>query len=146
MGTASDDALRQLNAINEWLGDVYGEGTRLSTLLGEASLSTSDAEEIKADHLASFLQAVVNLIVDTTGNHDGERRNNVMVRHYGLLDGKPETLQSIGDSLELSRERIRQLIQKRIRLYKNAKRKEQFKTDVAAIARGLLHGGNDKHE
>lgn len=141
MGTASDDALRQLNAINEWLGDVYGEGTRLSVLLNEAGLSEAEAEAIKANHLASFLQAVVNLIVDTTGNHDGERRNSVMVRHYGLIDGNPETLQAIGDSLELSRERIRQLAQKRIRLYKNAKRKEQFKTDVATIARGLLGGG-----
>jgi DNA-directed RNA polymerase sigma subunit (sigma70/sigma32) len=146
MGTASDDALRQLNALNEWLGDVYGEGTRLSALLNEAGISEAEAESIKVNHLASFLQAVVSLIVDTTGNHDGERRNDVMVRHYGLIAGKPETLQSIGDSLELSRERIRQLVQKRIRLYKNAKRKEQFKTDVAAIARGLLEGGNDKHE
>lgn len=146
MGTINNDALRQLNAINEWLGDVYGEGTRLSVLLIEAGLIEAEAEAIKANHLASFLQAVVSLIVDSTGNHDGERRNNVMVRHYGLIDGKPETLQSIGDSLELSRERIRQLVEKRIRLYKSAKRKAQFKTDVAAIARGLLDGGNDKHE
>lgn len=146
MGTVSDDALRQLNAINEWLADVYGEGTRLSVLLSEAGISETETETIKVKYLASFLQAVVSLIVDSTGNHDGERRNSVMVRHYGLLDGKPETLQSIGDSLELSRERIRQLVQKRIRLYKNTKRKEQFKTDVAAVARGLLDEGNDKHE
>ncbi|NLF64307.1 MAG: hypothetical protein GX579_06855 [Chloroflexi bacterium] len=41
-----------------------------------------------------------------------------MVRRYGLLDGRPETLQSIGNSLQLSRERIRQLVQKRIQFHK----------------------------
>lgn len=138
MATVSDDTLRQLNAINEWLGDVFGKDTRLSTLLSEAGLSEDEAQAIKTNLLASFIQAVVDLIVNNTANHDGERRNSIMVRHYGLLDGKPETLQSIGDSLELSRERIRQLVQKRVRLYSYPKRKEQFKVDVVAIARNLL--------
>ncbi len=138
MGTVSDDTLRQLDAINKWLGDVFDKGMRLSTLLSEAGMSEDEAQEIKMKHLASFIQAVVDLIVNNTANHDGERRNSVMVRHYGLLDGKPETLQSVGDSLELSRERIRQLVQKRVRLYSYPKRKEQFKVDVATIARELL--------
>lgn len=142
MATVSDETLRQLNAINGWLGDVFGKDTRLSGLLNDAGLNEAEAEAIKTKHLARFLQAVVNLIATNTANHDGERRNSVMVRHYGLIDGKPETLQSIGDSLELSRERIRQLVEKRIRLYSSAKRKEQFKADVATIARELL-GNND---
>lgn len=142
MATVSDETLRQLNAINGWLGDVFGKDTRLSGLLNDAGLKEAEAETIKTKHLANFLQSVVNLIVNNTANHDGERRNSVMVRHYGLIDGKPETLQSIGDSLELSRERIRQLVEKRIRLYSSAKRKEQFKADVATIARELL-GNND---
>lgn len=136
--TVSDETLSQLDAINKWLGDVFEEGMRLSTLLSKAGLSEDESETIKTKHLASFIHAVVNLIVNNIANHDGERRNSVMVRHYGLLDGKPETLQSIGDSLELSRERIRQLVQKRIRLYSYPKRKEQFKADVTTIARELL--------
>jgi N-methylhydantoinase B/oxoprolinase/acetone carboxylase alpha subunit len=143
MEIVHNDTLRELDAINEWLGDVFGEGTRLSTLLNEAGLSEDEAQEIKTKHLASFIQAVVDLIVNNTANHDGERRNSIMVRHYGLLDGKPETLQSIGDSLELSRERIRQLVQKRVRLYSNTKRKEQFKADIASIARRLLDDDNE---
>lgn len=133
-----DKTLSQLNALNSWLKDVFGEDTRLSVLLTEAGLSEADNEAVKSKHLTAFIQAVVDLIANNTANHDGERRNSVMVRHYGLLDGKPETLQSIGDSLDLSRERIRQLVQKRIRLYSNAKRKEQFKADIASIARRLL--------
>ena len=144
MATVSDETLSQLNAINSWLSDVFGKDTRLSALLNEAGLSEAEAEAIKTKYLANFLQSVVSLIANNTANHDGERRNSVMVRHYGLLGGKPETLQSIGDSLELSRERIRQLVQKRVRLYSSAKRKEQFKIDVAAIARELL--GNNNNE
>lgn len=134
----NDEVLRQLNAINNWLGDVFGKDTRLSALLIEAGLSEAEAELIKIKYLVRFLQAVVSLIANNTASHDGERRNSIMVRHYGLIDGKPETLQSIGDSLELSRERIRQLVQKRIRIYRSAKQKEQFKADIASIARRLL--------
>jgi hypothetical protein len=43
-----------------------------------------------------------------------------------------------GISLELSRERIRQLVQKRLLFYKNRKWKGQFRVDVTAIARDLL--------
>lgn len=143
MAPVSDKALRQLDAVNAWLKDVFGEDTRLSVLLTEAGLSESDGEAVKSKHLAAFIQAVVDLIANNTANHDGERRNSVMVRHYGLLDGQPETLQSIGDSLDLSRERIRQLVQKRVRLYSNAKRKEQFKADIAGIARRLLDDDNE---
>ena len=146
MTTISNDTLHQLNAINKWLGDVFGKDTRLSTLLNEAGLSQAEVETIKNKHLASYLQSIVDLIVNNTTNHDGERRNSVMVRHYGLLDGKPETLQSIGDSLELSRERIRQLVQKRIRLYSSTRRKKQFKADVVAIARDLLTTSNVENE
>ena len=61
-----------------------------------------------------------------------------MVRHYGLVSGKRETLRSIGESLRLSHERIRQLVGKRIRFYRTKKRKVQFQTEMAAIARELL--------
>lgn len=142
MPSVSAETLLQLTAINKWLTDVFGEGTRLSTLLEDAGLSGDEVELIKTKHLASFTQTVIDLVVSNTAHHDGVRRNSVMVRHYGLLDGKPETLQSIGDSLGLSRERIRQLVKKRVRLYRYAKRKEKFKVDVAVAARSLLTTSN----
>lgn len=141
MVVITNDTLHQLNALNEWLGDVYGKETRLSVLLLEAGLSEAEIEAIKANHLEGFLQMVVDLIMDTTDKHDGERRNDVMVRHYGLLNGNPETLQSIGDSLGLSRERIRQLVNKRLHLYKHPRRKEQFKQKLVIITHEFLNKG-----
>ena len=139
MNPLSKDRLHQLDALNNWLVDVFDEGIRLSILLVKVGLSEEEVQEIKTQHLEDFIQAVIDLIVDNIDSYDGDRCNNVMVRHYGLLNGKPETLQSIGDSMELSRERIRQLVQKRIRYYRNHHRKEQFKTDMANIGQRLLN-------
>lgn len=130
--------LRQLDALNIWLGDVFGEGTRFSGLLTETGFTDAEINTIKSNYLTDFIQGVVDLVANS--NHGSERRNRVMVRRYGLLDGNPETLQSIGTSMELSRERIRQLVQKHIRFYSSSKRQEQFKADITSIARRLLDG------
>ncbi|NUQ05084.1 MAG: hypothetical protein HUU31_14460 [Anaerolineae bacterium] len=132
------DVLSQLNALNEWLEDVFGEDTRFSTILSEGGISEADILLIKQQHLAEFLQQAVDCIVETVDKHDGERRNDVMVRHYGLLTGKPETLQAIGDSLNLSRERIRQLVKKRTQVYRYPKRKQQFRESVVVIGKTIL--------
>lgn len=42
----------------------------------------------------------------------GEKEALIIEMRFGLLDGKPMTLQSIGKTLNLSRERIRQIIEK----------------------------------
>jgi hypothetical protein len=139
METVDGKTLLQLNAINKWLGDVFGINSRLSMLLNEAGLSEVEIATIKIKFLERFINSMVDLIVDNTAGHDGERSNSVMVRRYGLLNGKPEKLQTIGNSLELSRERIRQLVQRRIRYYRNARRKEQFKNQLATIAREFLN-------
>lgn len=138
MADFSSETLAQLYALNNWLGAVFGEGIRFSDLLIDTNFDETQIETLKQEHLTAFVQAVVDLIANHTANHDGERRNSVMVRYYGLLNGKPETLQSIGDNLNLSRERIRQLVQKRIRLYSVTKHKEQFRVDIASIAQRLL--------
>jgi DNA-directed RNA polymerase sigma subunit (sigma70/sigma32) len=132
------DTLALLTAFNTWLTDVYGKEMRLSTLLRESGISEEDLECIKTRHLTSFMQSILNLIINNVEKHDGERRNSVMVRYYGLETGKPETLQNIGDSLGLSRERIRQLVQKRIVFYKIALRKAAFKADLTMLVRNLM--------
>lgn len=139
MPNISQNTLKLLIALNKWLSNVFGEDTLLSTLLIEADLSEIEIERIKTNHLHDFLIGVAEKIETTTDRHDGNRRNAVVVRYYGLKDGQKETLQSIGDSLGLSRERIRQLVKKRIRLYQGAKRKELFKADLAIIAHEILN-------
>ncbi len=134
----SEKTLRLLDAINEWLNDVFGEGKRLSQILGDSGLEDPEIQRLKTHHLTAFIEAVLNLIYETTDKHDGERRNDVMIRHYGLVSGEAETLQAIGDSLGLSRERIRQLVNKRLQLYRHPKRKERFIRDLHQRAKRIL--------
>ncbi len=139
MPAVNPETLRLLNAINGWLGDVFGGGARLSDLLHKAGLNETEIEQIKADYLAIYIQSVLKLIAETTDKHDGERRNAVMMRYYGLMNGERESLQAIGESLQLSRERMRQLLKKRLQLYRHPKRKEKFLAELATLARRLLN-------
>jgi DNA-directed RNA polymerase sigma subunit (sigma70/sigma32) len=115
---------------------VYPETLRL---LNKAGLSETEIEQIKADYLAIYTQSVLNLIAETTDKHDGERRNAVMMRYYGLVNGERESLQAIGESLQLGRERMRQFVKKRLQLYRHPKRKEKFLAELATLARQLLN-------
>lgn len=135
----SEETLKLLNAINGWLDDIFGDGVRLSDLLRKAGLNEAEIEQIKADYLTIYVQSVLNLIAETTDKHDGERRNAVMMRYYGLMNGERESLRAIGESLQLSRERMRQLLKKRLQLYRHPKRKEKFLVELATLARRLLN-------
>lgn len=134
----TEKTLKLLDAINKWLDDVFGEGKRLSHILSESGLEDAEIQRLKAHHLTEFIETVLNLISETTDKHDGERRNDVMIRHYGLMSGEAETLQAIGDTLGLSRERIRQLVNKRLQLYRHPKRKERFISEVHQRAKRIL--------
>lgn len=137
MPNISDNTLRRLDALNNWLNDVYGEETRFSTLLIDTGFSEAEIEQIKREHLGEFLQAVMDLMASYT-DLSSEGRNMLMVLHYGLMDGKPQTLETIGDSVGVNEERIRQLVNKRMGLYRDPKRQAKFQYDFAAIGRRLL--------
>ena len=57
-----------------------------------------------------------------------ERTRYVLVRRYGLDDGDSATLAELGDELEISRERVRQLQNKGERLLKTGEFGEQLRT------------------
>lgn len=132
----------QLNAINVWLGDVFGKDVQLSSLLHEADLTEAEIEQLNAHHLAAFLQAMVNLIVNTTDRHPDQqpdvRGNEVMLRHYGLQNGNPEDFYAIGSSVGVGGERIRQLTNMRLEVFRDSECKAKFKQDLIAIAHAML--------
>jgi hypothetical protein len=138
MPNISDNNLQQLDALNNWLGDVYGKGTLFSTLLLEAGFSESEIEQIKQEHLSEFLQAVRDLLASYT-DLSSEGRNQLMIQHYGLVDGKSVDFHTIGNSVGVCRERIRQLVTRRLNLYRDPKRQAKFQYDFAAIGRQLLN-------
>ena len=132
---------RQLDALNNWLGDVYGKGTSFSTLLINAGLCEVEIEYIKQEHLSEFLQAVTDMMASYT-DLPNDQRNMLMVQHYGLIDGKPVTLEALGAKVGVCRERIRQLVNKRLELYRHPERRAKFQNDFATIGWQLLHNEN----
>lgn len=141
MTNMSDQTLRQLDALNSWLSDVYGEETGFSTLLIAAGFSEAEIERIKRGYLSEFLQAVIDLLA---GYRDlrSEHFDILMVQHYGLIDGKPQDLYQMGSSRGVCGERMRQLVNKRLILFQDSGRQAKFREDFAAIGRRLL--GNER--
>jgi hypothetical protein len=137
MPNVSDNTFHQFDALNHWLSDVYGEGTGFDSLLLQAGFSEAEIEQIKREHLSEFLQAVIDLLASYNDFSNGARYQ-VMLQHYGLIDGKPLDFWVIGHSYGVAGERIRQLVNRRLGLYRDPKRQAKFQSDFAAIGRRLL--------
>src|SRR4051812_27509356 len=109
MPNFSDVTLRRFDALNRWLADVYGKGTDFDKLLFDEGYNEAEIEQIKRDHLTEFLQAILDLL-DTYGDSNTEKRSRfVIVQHYGLSDGNPLDFHTVGNSVGVAGERIRQL-------------------------------------
>jgi DNA-directed RNA polymerase sigma subunit (sigma70/sigma32) len=60
------------------------------------------------------------------------------VRHYGLINGERENFYTIGRSVGVSGERIRQLVDICLESYRQPERKTQFITATGTIPKYLL--------
>lgn len=137
MPDSTDNTLLQFDALNHWLGDVYGEGIGFGTLLLDAGFSETEIDQIKREHLSEFLQGVIDLLA-SYNDFSNNARYQVMLQHYGLIDGKPLAFNVIGNSVGLAGERIRQLVTRRLDLYRAPERQAKFRYDFAALGRRLL--------
>lgn len=77
---------------------------------------------------------------------DGERLQTILFRRYGIDGNPPGTLQSIGELLGISRERIRQLEKKALRLCRHKKNLQNFESDLRESARTYLGETNEIYE
>jgi len=131
---------RQLEAFNHWLHDAYDRETSFSTLLIEAGFHGVEVEQIMQEHLRAFLGAVLELMDSYDDLSLG--RNICMVRHYGLDGDEPEGFYPMGSRFGVCGERMRQLVTKRLNLYRNPQRQAIFQNDIAEIGRQLLDSEN----
>ncbi len=71
----------------------------------------------------SILKDKMNEVLDTLT----ERERKVLERRFGLLDGKPKTLEEVGLEFNVTRERIRQIEAKALRKMRHPTRSKQLK-------------------
>ena len=97
--TSLDQPVGSEDASSSQLGD-FVEDERASDTPGEVM------REMETDHLKEAIERLP------------ERARYVLVRRYGLDDRDPATLAELGDELEISRERVRQLQREAERILK----------------------------
>jgi RNA polymerase primary sigma factor len=71
----------------------------------------------------SILKDKLNEVLETLT----DRERKVLIRRFGLLDGKPKTLEEVGLEFNVTRERIRQIEAKALRKMRHPTRSKQLK-------------------
>ena len=116
--------------LQELLTDMYGEERRISALLRDFGLSDDNIDTLKTEKIADFYENLQFALKCRFLHYSsGHRLLLVLLRRYGLFDHPRETLESIGDSMKISRERVRQLESKAIK---------RLKGGVSADSVGIL--------
>lgn len=102
----------QVIGLNKFLTAIYGTETRISTLLTNFGFEKQQIELLRDRHLEPIVENIILVIKERLGN---DRLFQVISRRFSFDGNPPDTLQTIGENLGVSRERIRQLEHKAIR-------------------------------
>jgi RNA polymerase primary sigma factor len=94
-------ASKPLLSLNTKLGD--DGDTEFGDLIADQSVVDQD-EGLNAEYMATSLNKLMDIL--------DEREQHILSRRYGLGGQRPATLDQIGEELQLTRERIRQIEQK----------------------------------
>jgi RNA polymerase primary sigma factor len=86
---------------------------------GSSELGELIEEERSSDTLGTVMSEMETSQLGEAIDRLPERYRHVLVRRYGLDDKDPATLAELGDELELSRERVRQLQLKAVHVLKS---------------------------
>lgn len=125
--------------LNKFLASIYDTDMRISTLLSEIGYDARQIQYLRQNCLEKLVDGCILLINQRiVAYSDGVRLNKVISQRYGL-DGQPsQTLQTIGNELHISRERVRQLEQKVIRRFRGRKNHQLIEAGLKVIADDLL--------
>ena len=112
--------------------DLFNEIVSLDTPIGEDGLATIGDFMIDDKAFSYFENVEKQLLVEQLTKYFdklSEKEKRVIVLRYGLADGKGRTLEEVGNALNLTRERIRQIEIKALRKIRyNLLKDERAKT------------------
>ena len=131
----------QLSGLNEFLTEVYGAETRLSTILANMGFSSQQIGKIRDLHIEQIINLYISFVQERLlSGRDGERLFRI-INHYFGLDGEPtETLTALGKQLKISGERVRQLKQKALRKSKNKTYLRRCEENLRDAALTMING------
>ncbi|PCC48633.1 sigma factor-like helix-turn-helix DNA-binding protein [Brevibacterium aurantiacum] len=95
----------------QWDGHYAESRTSFDDRIADSEVFTVDPEQsILAKEHDEMINGLLNLV--------SERDAEVVRRRFGWIDGKPQTLEEIGQEFDVTRERIRQIVNNSIALDK----------------------------
>jgi DNA-directed RNA polymerase sigma subunit (sigma70/sigma32) len=132
------DVKTQLSGLEELLAIIYGNDTRLSTLLSELGFSQPQIEQLQDGHLDSVVTQFLEVIHKRlTSNSGKDTYYQILCRRYGL-DGEPhQQLSAIAEKYGYSPEYLRQLFEEILQRYRS-------KTWQTELKKSLKHIGVDQ--
>lgn len=106
------DVKIQLSGLDELLGIIYGNGTRLNTLLCELGFEEWQVQQLQDGHLHSVVTGFLEVIHKRLTSDSGkDTYYQILSRRYGL-DGEPQQqLSTIADQRNLSPQYLHQLFE-----------------------------------
>ena len=121
--------------LEELLGIIYGNGTRLSTLLSELGFERSQAEQLQNGRLESvivqFLEVIHKRLTSDSGK---DTYYQILSRRYGL-DGEPrQQLSAIAETYGYSPQYLRQLFEEIIHRCQSKTWQTELKKSLKYIA------------
>ena len=121
--------------LEELLGIIYGNGTRLSTLLSELGFERSQAEQLQNGRLESvivqFLEVIQKRLTSDSGK---DTYYQILSRRYGL-DGEPrQQLSAIAETYGYSPQYLRQLFEEIIHRCQSKTWQTELKKSLKYIA------------
>ncbi len=135
----------QVEGINRFLTTIYGRETRLNILLANLGFSSQEIDILLSQYgkqlVISYMAFLKEHIIVGLG---GERLYKIVSRRFALDGELPQTLQSLGEELGISRERVRQLEQKLLKRCRAKSKLEYWKAGLHDIASSLLNDSSEQ--
>lgn len=117
------DRVREIYKISQHPVSLQAEvGDGGESQFGDFLEDTSAESPAEATGYA-ILKDAINEVLETLG----ERERTVLVQRFGLIDGKPKTLEEVGLAFNVTRERIRQIEAKALRKMRHPTRSKRLK-------------------
>lgn len=138
------DLKTRFSGLEELLGIIYGNETRLSTLLGELGFERFQIEQFQNGHLESVIDPFLDVIHKRLTSDSGkDTYYQILSRRYGL-DGEPrQQLSAIAEKYGYSPEYIRQLFEEILHRCQSKTWQAELKRSLKYIAvnqMGAIHG------
>lgn len=136
----SDELTERLAHFNRFLEQVFGEPTRLSDILLRSGLTPTEIESITSRHLEEAVDSVCEHLIAYLREVLPPKHARVVAEQFCMSGPAQPTLQTVAETLGVSRERVRQLQDRGVRRLRSPARRGAIEEVVVAGVGEVVRG------